>query len=111
MSDSVHAADSADAFQEQVLNATLPTVVDFWAPWCGPCRSVAPELEKLAATYAGKVNVVKTNVDEAPDVAGKYGVRGIPAFGLFVGGEMVGNAVGAMPASALATQLGLDRLP
>jgi thioredoxin 1 len=110
MSESVHQADSADTFKEQVLDSSLPTIVDFWAPWCGPCRMVAPELEKLAETYEGRVKVVKTNVDEAPEVAGRYGVQGIPAFGLFIDGELVGNAVGAMPASALATQLGLDRL-
>ena len=81
--------------------SSLPIVVDLWAPWCGPCRMVAPELELLAAERAGKLRVVKVNVDEAPAVSARLGVQGIPTMLLFVGGAEVGRQVGALPGAAL----------
>ena len=93
-------------FQEQVLLADGKVVVDFWAPWCGPCKAVAPEIQKLAEKHAN-VTFVKVNVDEAPGVAGRYNVMGIPTIGRFEGGQLVKTAVGAMPAERLESELGL----
>ena len=91
----------AAGFDEAVATSSLPIVVDLWAPWCGPCRMVAPELELLAAERAGKLRVVKVNVDEAPAVSARLGVLGIPTMLLFVGGAEVGRQVGALPGAAL----------
>lgn len=93
-------------FNEQVLLADGKVVVDFWAPWCGPCKTVAPEIQKLADKH-GNVTFVKVNVDEAPSVAGRYNVMGIPTIGMFESGQLVKTAVGAMPAERLETELGL----
>ena len=89
-------------FNAEVLMLDGPVLVDFWAPWCGPCRAVAPELEKLAAQRAGSLTIGKVNVDEHPEIAAKYGVRGIPALMLFRDGELKGTLVGARPAEAIA---------
>lgn len=91
----IHVTD--DAFEKSVLGAELPVVVDFWAPWCGPCRMVEPILEKLAGEYAGKVLIAKVNTDEHPKWAGKYGVRGIPTMIFVAGGKLVHQQVGALP--------------
>ena len=91
-------ADTETAFAEEVLAASEPVVVDFWAPWCGPCRMVSPEVEALAEQYGGRIKFVKTNVDETPEVAARYGVMGIPMIGLFKDGELVRNITGARPA-------------
>ena len=82
-------------FQQDVLQSNTPVVVDFWAPWCGPCRMVSPTIEELAKEYEGKVSVGKMNVDENPEVAGQYGVMSIPTVMIFKGGKPVGQLVGA----------------
>lgn len=88
-------------FQEEVLESSIPVLVDFWAPWCGPCQMVGPVISKLAEEYEGKVKVVKYNVQDHQDFAGKYGIQGIPAFKVFKGGEVVGEGVGVMPETKL----------
>ena len=84
-------------FDELVVKSDVPVLVDFWAPWCGPCRMVGPVLEEVAAEYAGKAKVVKVNVDEQTAVAGSMGVRSIPTIALFKGGKVVELIVGARP--------------
>jgi thioredoxin 1 len=88
-------------FAEEVLNSDIPVIVDFWAPWCGPCKMIAPVLEDVAAEYAGKVKVVKLNVDENQETAPKYNVRGIPTLLIVKGGEVVATKVGAVSKSQL----------
>ena len=83
----IHVTDAA--FEETVLKSNVPVIVDFWAPWCGPCKMIAPTLEKLATEYAGKVIVAKVNTDEEPEWAGKYGVQGIPTMLFVANGKIV----------------------
>jgi len=83
--------------QDEVLDAELPVVIDFWAPWCGPCRAIAPLIEQLAERYDGKVKVGKLNVDDNPEVAQKYRITGIPSLIAFKDGEVVDQLVGANP--------------
>ena len=96
-----------DTFQDEVLDANVPVVVDFWAPWCGPCRVVAPEVEKLAERADGEVKFVKVNIDENRDIAMKYGVMSIPTIAKFERGSVVAQVVGAKGADALSKELGL----
>jgi len=98
---------SADEFDREVLDAAVPVVVDFWAPWCGPCRAVAPEVEKLAERADGAVKFVKVNIDENREVAMKYNVMSIPTIAKFDRGSLVAQAVGAKGADALSKELSL----
>ncbi len=84
-------------FETDVLKADGPVLVDFWAPWCGPCRAVAPIVEKIAELYDGKVRVAKLNVDENQATAQTYGIRSIPTVALFMGGEVVDGVLGSAP--------------
>ena len=95
-------------FNEVVLTSDTPVVVDFWAEWCGPCRLVHPELEKIAVEYEGKIKVVKLNIDEAPTVAAKYGVMSIPTIALFADGDIKAQVVGARPKDDIVMGLGLN---
>ncbi len=101
-----HPTDTSDStFETDVLENDAPVLVDFWAPWCGPCRMVAPIVEELAEEYDGQVKFVKLNTDENPQVAGKYGIRSIPTLLVFKGGEPVSQIVGFRPKSDLAKRL------
>ncbi len=86
-----------DNFEQEVLQADLPVLVDFWAEWCGPCRSLAPTIEELAQEYAGRAKVCKLNVDQNPAIAEKYGIRGIPTLILFSSGQVGEQIVGVQP--------------
>ncbi|MBI2761304.1 MAG: thioredoxin [Chloroflexi bacterium] len=92
-------------FESEVIKADVPVLVDFWAPWCGPCRMVAPIVEELAGEYEGKVNFYKLNTDENPAVSSRYGIRSIPTLLVFKGGEPVGQIVGFRPKSDLKKRL------
>jgi thioredoxin 1 len=99
----VHVAD--DQFEETVLQSSVPVIVDFWAPWCGPCHMVAPILDEIAKEYAGQLIVAKINTDENPNWAMRFGVRGIPTMLFIKNGEEVDRQVGAVPKQFIANKL------
>ena len=93
------------SFDEDVLQSDIPVLVDFWAPWCGPCKMVAPVVSEIAQQFKDKVKVVKLNTDENPNTASKYGIRSIPTLMIFKGGQRVDMVVGAVPKTTLASTL------
>lgn len=103
MSTAAQVTDSS--FKQEVLESEVPVLVDFWAPWCGPCRMVAPVVDEIAQQYEGQVKVVKVNTDENPQVASQYGIRSIPTLMIFKGGTRVDMVVGAVPKTTLANTL------
>ncbi|MEG4288055.1 thioredoxin [Microcoleus sp. C2C3] len=103
MSAAAQVTDST--FNQEVLDSEVPVLVDFWAPWCGPCRMVAPVVDEIAQQYEGQVKVVKVNTDENPNTASKYGIRSIPTLMIFKGGARVDMVVGAVPKTTLANTL------
>lgn len=103
MSNALQVTDAS--FKEEVLDSEFPVLVDFWAPWCGPCRMVAPVVEEIAEQYKGQMKVVKVNTDDNPNVASKYGIRSIPTLMIFKGGQKVDMVVGAVPKSTLSTTI------
>ena len=92
---------SDDTFQSEVVQSTIPVLIDFWAPWCGPCRAIGPVVEELAGEYTGRLKVVKVNVDDNPKTPAQFGVRGIPNLILFKGGVVKEQIVGAVPKAHL----------
>ena len=103
MTQPIHITDTE--FDQKVLQSAAPVVVDFWAPWCGPCKMIAPVLEKLAAEYDGKITVAKVNTDENPEWAMKYGVQGIPTLLFIKGGDVKDRIVGVAPAPAIKAKI------
>lgn len=95
----VHVSDGS--FEQEVLSASGPVLVDYWAEWCGPCKSIGPVLEELADEYDGNITVAKLNIDDNPDTPPKYGIRGIPTLMLFKDGEVAGTQVGAVSKTQL----------
>lgn len=90
-----------NTFNSEVLNAKIPVLVDFWAPWCGPCRQLSPIIDEIAKELAGKIEVYKCNVDDNPETPSKFGVRGIPSLMIFKDGKLVDSKVGALPRASL----------
>ncbi|OBQ20202.1 MAG: thioredoxin [Anabaena sp. WA113] len=100
---SAAASVTDSTFKAEVLDSDVPVLVDFWAPWCGPCRMVGPVVDEIADQYGEKLKVVKVNTDENPQIASQYGIRSIPTLMIFKGGEKVDMVVGAVPKTTLST--------
>lgn len=96
---------TANGFEAEVLQSDIPVLVDFWAPWCGPCKALGPTLEKLAAEYTDKVRFVKLNIDEAPEIASRYSIMSIPTLLLFVKGEIKEQLVGLVQKDKIVDKL------
>ena len=94
-----------DSFEQEVLNNKLPVLVDFWAPWCGPCRMVAPVVDEIAGQYVERLKVVKLNTDDSPNTAVRYQIMSIPTLLLFKGGKIVEQVIGAQPKQAMAGKI------
>jgi thioredoxin 1 len=92
-------------FETEVLQSSVPVLVDFWAVWCGPCKMIGPHIDELATQYAGKAKVLKCNVDDETEIASKYGVMSIPTLLFFKGGKVVDQIVGAVPKATIAGKL------
>ena len=99
------AAVTDASFEQDVLKSDVPVLVDFWAPWCGPCRMVAPIVDEIAKEFEGKIRVFKLNTDENPNVASQYGIRSIPTLMVFKGGQKVDTVVGAVPKTTLSSTI------
>ena len=96
---------TTESFKAAINSSTMPVLVDFWAPWCGPCKAIAPTLEELATELDGKLKIAKVNIDDNDAVAAEYGVRAIPTMILFKGGQVAETLVGMMPKAALKAKL------
>ncbi len=96
---------TSDTFKAAVSTSATPLLVDFWAPWCGPCKAIAPVLDELATEFDGKLSIAKVNIDENEGIAAEFGIRSIPTMMLFKGGRVIESIVGLMPKAALKTKL------
>ncbi len=90
-----------DAFEQEIANSKIPVLVDFWAPWCGPCKQLGPTIDELSKDLGDKISVYKCNIDENPEAPSKYAVRGIPTLMIFKNGKLIDSKVGSLPKSAL----------